>query len=125
MNKNIRCPNCNTMFQPRNILQPKNIFEQKKSPQKDQKLQKTTNDVSYDYAINCVINFGKYKGKSLGEIPIDYILWLSENTTNTYIKIRASILIDNGHDPEIFKKEVSKSPSDNEWIGASELDTPF
>jgi len=29
---------------------------------------------------NTIINFGKYKGKEIGEIPSNYVKWLSENS---------------------------------------------
>jgi hypothetical protein len=40
-----------------------------------------------------VVTFGKYKGKSVGEVPISYLRWLLVNCTNAPYNLRRAISI--------------------------------
>lgn len=54
---------------------------------------KTQSNASVDEARNFVINFGKHSGKTLGELPQDYLEWLVDKAQNAQIKQYAEIVL--------------------------------
>ncbi len=58
-----------------------------------------TENMTLDQAQNIKVNFGQYKGKSIGEvftIKPDYINWLVNKSTDPVIKQAAKMVLDNG-----------------------------
>lgn len=74
-------------------------------------------NMSLDEARNIKVTFGKYKGKTLGELQVEdhkYLLWIHDNSKDQVIKAAAFIVLNNK--PEQNQKDNSKQevemPSD-------------
>lgn len=53
-----------------------------------------------DNPANVVVNFGKHKGKKLGEIPHDYVEWLADKAKDQWLRDAAKTLLANTAEKE-------------------------
>ncbi|WP_243149496.1 hypothetical protein [Clostridium niameyense] len=86
--------------------------------------QEQVQNIDEDSAPNIKITFGKFKGKTLGEImkqKPDYIDWLMKNAKDQVIKKACKILVDKGLSNT--NKEENVVPDNTEQVDFSE--TPF
>lgn len=62
-----------------------------------------------------ILNFGKYKGKMLGQIPADYLLWLNDemNGKNNPFSIEYKAYIQDNM--QALKLEIENDNANKSW----------
>lgn len=80
-----------------------------------------TKEPTIEEAKEYVLEFGKHKGKKLGEVDNSYLIWLRENSTDNYVRKCAELLKPLPSEEE--QKEILKLTTEiNELLDEKDID---
>ena len=58
-----------------------------------------------DNPADIVLTFGKYKGKKLGDVPLDYVEWLAKKANDEWLRDAAKKMLESENNPEIDSED--------------------
>lgn len=78
-----------------------------------------------DNPADVVLNFGKHKGKKLGEVPTDYVEWLADNARDQWLKDAAKKLLSTPAPTSAQEPPNDNTPGEDIFADLNDDDVPF